>query len=271
MKTVVHFQDVVKTLRGIPSLRINDLRIYERESVAFFGLPHEHTEMILNQMTGAYIPDEGTVSILGTDSRDISDEKLWFQFVENFGIFSSQQEFQEGVSIGENIAMLYRLHNEPMEEPQLSASVLNLANLVQLTITDLSRMMSEATSSLRMKVRLGRAFAYHPKVIILCNPTEELNTEVSEQLVELIKRAKRKLRFTLVLFTSNVWLVEQSADRVIFLNPMHGLYVENQLRGWYHKLFPFLKPSSSQLLQLSCDALQHGNIMKATGDRIGNH
>jgi ABC-type transporter Mla maintaining outer membrane lipid asymmetry ATPase subunit MlaF len=270
MKTAIHFQNAIKVLRGTPQIQVQDLRIFERESVAFYGLPHDFIESLANQMTGAYVPDEGSVTILGIDSRQISDDRFWFRFVENFGIYNAQQVFQEGASIGENVAMLYRLRNESMEEPQLSASVLNLANLVQLTITDLSKMMSESTPAQRMKVRLSRALAYHPKIVILCDPTGDLNTPVAQELVELLKRAKRKQKFTQVIFTSDVWLLQQIADRVIFLDPRDGLFIENQLRGWYHTLFPFLDPSPTQLLELSRDVLHYGRMMRLAETKMEN-
>jgi ABC-type transporter Mla maintaining outer membrane lipid asymmetry ATPase subunit MlaF len=266
MKTVIHFQNVAKSFRGTSVLKIQDLRIYERETVGIYGLSPEQVEILIHQLTGAYSTDEGSVHILGSDSREI-DEDSWFRFIEKLGIYNAQPVFQEASSIGENVAKLYRLQNDLMEEPQLSASVLSLANLVHLTITDLSKMMSEAGPSLRMKVRLSRALAYHPKIVVLCDPTQDLPQEASRELMELVRRARRKLRFTLILFTSDMWLLEQLADRVIFLNPLDGFSVENQLRGWYHNFFPFLNPSRNRVMQLSLDALQHN--MKVTEERVG--
>jgi ABC-type transporter Mla maintaining outer membrane lipid asymmetry ATPase subunit MlaF len=263
MKTAVAFDKVEKFVRSSPILRLDDLRISERESVAFYGLPPEHAEIIVNLMTGATLPDEGSVRILGTDSRAVAEERDWFEFVENFGIYDTHHSFQEGVSIGENVASLYRLKNESMEEPQLSAAVLKIANLVQLTITDLSKMIGEATPLMQSKIRLSRALAYQPRILILLYPTESFTLEVSRQFAELLKRTKRKQRYTLVLFTSDIHLAELVADRVIFLNPISGLFIENQLRGWYHRLLPFLDPAPERLLQLSRDILQHGRMIRS--------
>ena len=268
IKTAIHFQNATKLHRDTALMKILDLRIYERESIAFYGLQRDQIEILANQMTGTYVPDEGSVSILGVDSRQITDDRFWFRFVENFGIYNTHSLLQESASVGENIAMLYRLRNDSMEEPQLSASVLNLANLVQLTITDLSRMMSEATPFVRMKVRLSRALAYRPKVVILCEPTLELTSQVTRLLVELVKRARRKQKFTLVTFSSDVWLLQQLADRVIFLDPRDGLYIENQLRGWYHRLFPFLNPSPTQMLELTRDVLHYGRFRRPAEHKL---
>ena len=263
MKTAIHFQGTVKNLRGLPIFRIHNLRIYEREALGFYGLPEEYADILVNQMTGASCPEIGTVSILGTDSRGIEEES-WFQFLENFGIYNLHNVFEEGASIGENIAALCRLRNESMEEPQLSAAVLRLANLVQLTIADLSKLIAEASPLLRMKTRLARALAYQPAVVVLCNPTEETSFELTQKFTDLIKRTRRKLKYTLVIFTSDIWLLEQVGHRIIFLNPLEGTFVENRLRRWYHKLFPFLKPSRSQLLDLSKNVLQHRRMIRAT-------
>ena len=75
------------------------------------------------------------------------------------------------------------------------------------------------------------------------------------------------------MFSSDLWFIEQLAERVVFLNPNDGQFVENQLRWWYHKLLPFLKPSPAQVLQLSFDGMQHSWIMKESEDGLNgiNH
>ena len=65
--------------------------------------------------------NKATLTILGKNTRRM-DERSWFQFVEKLGIYNSQPVFQESASIGENVASLYRMRNDLMEEPQLSAS-----------------------------------------------------------------------------------------------------------------------------------------------------
>lgn len=271
MKTAIRFENVVRNFHGMPLLRIDDLRIAEGECLAFYGLPPEYSEPLVSLITGATVPDDGVLELLGTDSREINEESEWFSFVENFGIYSSQQLLHESASIGENIAALYRLHNDSMEEPQLSASVLSLANLVHLTITDLSKMVGESTASLRMRIRLARALAYRPRVVVLVDPTADLGPELFREFVELIRRTRRKLHYTLILVTSDIWLMEQLADRVLFLNPSSGLFIENQLRGWYHRLFPFLSPSPSDLLRLSQDVLQYGRMTRTTEEKLEKH
>jgi ABC-type methionine transport system ATPase subunit len=269
MKTVVHFQNAFRSLRSGAVIRISDLKIQERESVAFYGLLPEHIETLVNQISGVHELEEGNLTILGKNTRRM-DERSWFQFFEKLGIYNSQPVFQESASIGENVASLYRVRNDLMEEPQLSASVLALANLVQLSITDLSKQMSEATPVQRMKVRMSRALAYSPALLIICD-SENAQPEVTSKLAELIRKARRKLKLTLILFSSDLWLIEQLAERVVFLNPNDGQFVENQLRWWYHKLLPFLKPSPAQLLQLSFHAMQHSWIMKDSEERIKKH
>ena len=264
MRTVVHFQQTVKMIYGHPTLRIDDLRIYEKECVAFYGLNEDIAEIITNQITGTYPPEEGSVFIHGIDSREIADS-TWFDFVGDFGIYSISTPLQENASIGENIAMIFRRQDSAMDEARLSAAVLKLANLVHLTITDLSKIMNEATSLLRMKVRLARALAFRPKVVILREPTEKLSRDVSQKLLDLLKRVRRKWKFTLLLFTGDIWFLQEAAARVLFLNPQTGIIVENQLRGWYHNVLPFLKPSPARLLQLSRDILQYG---QTKGSRV---
>jgi len=256
MKTAIHFHRVLKMAGGNPVLRIQDLKIFERECVAFYGLSGDLIEIINNQITCVYPPDRGTVYIFGKDSRQIA-EKSWFEFVGEFGIYLSSSPLLENASIGENLAVMYRGKEPSLQEPRLSASVLRLANLVQLTITDLSKITHEASSLLRMKARLARSLAMNPKILILRNPTENLLHEDAQRFLELLNIAKRKLKFTIVLFSSDRWLLQELARRVIFLNAETGDIVENRLRGWYHYVLPFLKPARATLIQLSRNISKH--------------
>lgn len=266
-RAAVHFKNLSKLIRGRVLLKIYDLVIYEREAIAFHGLTHRLMDAVLNHLTGVCDPDEGAVEVFGLNNRQL-DEKNWFEYIEEVGVYHAAWPFDEAVSVGENLAMIYRKTDEPVDESQLSASVLHLANMVQLSITDMSRLMSDASSVVRMKVQFGRAIGYSPKMVVLCEPTENMTTPTKHQFVELLRRARRKMKFTLVLFSSDIWLLEQLADRVVFLNPTEGVFVENQLRGWYHRLLPFLKPAPDRVLQLSMEALQHGRVIRETELRL---
>jgi phospholipid/cholesterol/gamma-HCH transport system ATP-binding protein len=266
-KIAVHFRNLTKRISGPVLLRINDLAVFERETIGFYGLPREQVEIILNHLTGVYDPDEGTLDLFGANSRQM-DERNWFRYIEGVGIYSGELPFRENASVGENLTQVIRKQDEEMDDSVLSASVLRLADLVQLNITDLSRTTSEASSVVRMKVQLARALVFRPRILVLCDPTEETTTQARRHFVELVRRARRKLRFTVVLFSSDVRILEQLADRVVFLNPYDGIFVETQLRRWYHRLLPFLEPAPAQILQLSLNALHHGRIIRESEIRI---
>ncbi len=246
-------------LHGSPAVCIDDLQIYDKECVAFYGLREDIAEIITNQITGAYSPEKGSVYLYGSDSREILD-KTWFDYIGHFGIYGAGTPFQENSSVGENIATLFRSQSADMNEPRLSTAVLNMANLVQLTITDLSQTMGEAGSLLRMKVRLARSLAFRPRLVVFYEPTEDLSYGVTRKLAELVRRTRRKLNYTSLIFTSDIRFMQDLADRVLFLNPLTGVVVENHLRGWYHNVLPFLQPSPSRLLQLARDILQFGGV-----------
>ena len=261
MKPAIHFQHTVKMIHGSHAVFIDNLKILERECVAFYGLSDDTAQIITRQITAACSPEQGNLFLFDTESRQMNDSS-WFQYIGTFAIYSVVAPLKAKASIGENIATLIRSRIPSIEEPQLSAMVLNVANLVQLTITDLSRTISVAGSSLIMKARVARALAFKPRLIIFHEPTRDLSQNLRHKFVELIRRTRRKLKYTALIFTSDVRLLQELADRVLFLNPSTGVVVENQLREWYHNLLPILQPSPSKLLQLARNILQHGGVHK---------
>ncbi len=258
-RTAIRFQQIVKYLHAVSDLRIHDLNIYSGECVAFYGLSEETRDVLIKLITGAYPPDEGSLHLFDADSRNMSDS-TWFDMVGNFGIYDDSTPLQENASVAENIAAPFRIRSPNVSEHALSASVLNLANSAQLTITDLSRLMSEASPVIRMKVRLARLLVPVPRLVLLCNPTERLSFRLSQEFSDLVKRTRKKLHYTLVIFTDDIRFICRLAERVLFLNPQTGIVVENQLRGWYHTLLPFLNISPAKHLQLSKDIMLYGGI-----------
>jgi phospholipid/cholesterol/gamma-HCH transport system ATP-binding protein len=261
MKTAISFQNSVKMLHGSPAVCIDDLQIYDREFAAFYGLSEVVADIITNQITGAYSPEEGNVYLFGTDSKQMADS-FWFDYIGHFAIHRNRTPFREAASIGENIATVFRNRNPEIQEPQLSSAVLNVAGLAQLTITDLSRTVGDAGSLLRMKAQMARTLAFKPRLVVFYEPSDDLSFGVTRKMIDLIRRTRRKLKYTALLFTSDVRLLQALADRVFFLNPFTGVVVENELREWYHTLLPFLQPSPSKLLQLARNILQYGGFRK---------
>lgn len=253
MKIVLHFRDVTASQSIIP-LRVQDLKIWNRECCVLFDVETRLRQTLLRLATGASLSDEGIISILGMDTTKC-DEDAWFELMEKIAIFDPGSPLKEGGSIGENLALTFLTQDPPAREPELSRNILRLSKLLRLTIAQLAANVHDSATVLRLKTRLGRALSRCPQILFV--DTRGLDSESRQLLPALLKRVHRKLKVTIVVFTSDAALTEQIADRVIFLQPQTGKFVENKMREWYHKLLRFRQPTLARRLRLAADIAEY--------------
>lgn len=260
-KTVLHFNDV-----GGPAFRIRDLQIRERECCVLFAVGNRLQQPLVRMATGVSAGlDSGSISLLGTNAEEC-DEAAWFELVEQIAIFDPASSLRETASIGENLAFSLLTKEPPVQEPELSRRILRMSNLLQLTIAQLASGVQNADEILRLKARLGRILCRNPRILFV--QTENLTGECLDALPRLLNRARRKLKLTVVVFASNQALIEKIADRVIFLDPETGNFIENKLRGWYHKLLRFLPPTQARQLKLAAEIAEYslGGTTRGPGE-----
>ena len=151
---VLEFLNVVKDFRGMRPLRIRNLAVAAGESVAISGLDAPAAETFINLATGAGLPDEGEVRVMGEPTSAITEGDAWIASLDRFGVVSHRAVLLEGATVAENIAMSYSLSIDPIP-PDIRAKVDALAAQVDLSPAQLeSTVASEARKSPRVGVTL---------------------------------------------------------------------------------------------------------------------
>lgn len=253
MTALLHFRNVVARTRAGSVCRIIDFQIRRRECCVIYGLDRAVQDSMILLATGTTISDEGVVSVFGTDAQEC-DEASWFNLVEKIAVLDPAVPLYENASIGENLAAVFMTRDPLLVEPALSRKVLWLSDLVKLTITELAKTVRNASQLLRLKTQLARVLALRPRVLFA--KIEELDPETKRILPSLIRRVTRKLGLSCVVFTADDKLAEEIADRVLFLHPEKGDFIENRLRRWYHFL-PVIRLSRKRRLELSADIAKY--------------
>src|SRR5436309_1263089 len=87
---VVSLTDISKDYRGLRPLRIQELRVGAGERVALLGFDPPSAEVFVNVLTGAALPDSGSVVLFGRPSAEIADAAEWLAIVDRFGIVTER-------------------------------------------------------------------------------------------------------------------------------------------------------------------------------------
>ena len=165
--------NVRKSYQGLRPLRVRELTIDAGERVALSGLDRGAAEVFVNLVTGASIPDEGEVAVLGRSTASIADGDEWLASLDRFGIVSPRAVLLESATLLQNIAMPFTLEIDPVPR-DVASRAMTLAIEAGLGSDVLHRPVAALTPGMRLRVHLVRAVALDPQLLILEHPTAEL-------------------------------------------------------------------------------------------------
>jgi ABC-type transporter Mla maintaining outer membrane lipid asymmetry ATPase subunit MlaF len=218
---VLELVDLSKDYRGLRPLRIERLEVSRGESVALMGLDEVAAEVFVNLVTGATLPDRGVVNLFNRPTSSIGDSADWLAVVDRFGIVSRRAVLLHGLSTIQNLAMPFTLDIEPPPDDVRQHAV-ELAHEVGLEDSVLSRSLAELDEGARARVRLGRALALDPAIVLLEHPTADMPREIIRPFARAVRDAGARRGAAVVSLTADLQFARAVASRVLTLDPASG-------------------------------------------------
>ena len=170
-------------------LVIRELTIRASDRVALPDLNAGASEILINLITGASLPDEGTVRVAGHDTREISTDTDWLRSLDRFGVVTARAVLIGAIPVAANLALPLTLSIDPMSA-ETRAAVEALAERVGLPPDRLEAKASTLTPGEQVRVHLARALAPQPQLVLLEHPTAAIRDEGEQRaLGEALRRA----------------------------------------------------------------------------------
>jgi len=170
---LVEFRGVVKHHQGLRPLRIADLRLAAGAIVSLHGPDAQAAEVLVNLMTAASAPDEGAVWLFGRSTAEITDYEAWLGMLDGFGLVTERAVLLGQCTVAQNLALPLTLEIEPIRAavmPRVEA----LADEVGIARTALATPIAAADSDTVQRLRVGRAIALDPRLIVAEHPSASL-------------------------------------------------------------------------------------------------
>jgi len=224
---VIEVTAVSKDYHGLRPLRIEKLTLEERDLVAILGLDQPMAETLVNLVTGATLPDRGEVTLFGRPTTAINDSAEWLSVVDRFGIVSERAVLLDALSVIQNLAIPFTLDIDPLPGDVRERAAL-LAREVGLPETDWLRAVSELDAGGRIRIRLARALALDPNVLLLEHAQAGLSAAAAAVLGADIRRIASNRGCALVALTAAPEFAAAVALRVLALDAASGRLSERR-------------------------------------------
>jgi ABC-type transporter Mla maintaining outer membrane lipid asymmetry ATPase subunit MlaF len=218
---ILELSDVSKDYRGLRPLRIASLKLGAGERVAILGLDQVSAEVFVNLVTGATLPDRGDVRLFGRSTSAISDSDDWLSVVDRFGIVSPRAVLLDALTVIQNLVMPFTLEVDPVPAAERQRAMA-LAEEVGLPDVVHDRPVGELDACGRLRVRLGRALALNPAIVVFEHPTAELSQADVSAVASQCRDVAVARNIATISLTADRDFGETVASRVLTLQPATG-------------------------------------------------
>lgn len=179
------------------------------EFVAIVGASGSGKSTLLHLIGGVDRPSSGKVFIDGKDIFNFNDDKLAIFRRRQVGLIYQFYNLIPILNVEENITLPLSLDNRDVDKEKLN-DMLKLLGLENRR----NHLPSELSGGQQQRTSIGRALMTNPTIILADEPTGNLDSKSSDEIVALLKKSNKELNQTIIMITHNMEIAKV-ADRII--------------------------------------------------------
>ena len=195
--------NITKALDGVT------LSIEQGEFVAIVGTSGSGKSTLLNMMGGLDVPTSGSVKVKDKELSKLNDEQLTIFRRRNIGFIFQNYNLVPVLNVYENIVLPVELDGDTVDKRFMGEVVKMLA-----LDGKLNNMPNNLSGGQQQRVAIARALISKPAIVLADEPTGNLDSMTSSDVLSLLKVTSMKFHQTLVMITHNNEIA-QLADRII--------------------------------------------------------
>ena len=195
--------NITRALDGV-NFSVND-----GEFVAVVGTSGSGKSTLLHMMGGLDTPTSGTVIVRGEELAKKNDEQLTIFRRRNIGFIFQNYNLVPILNVYENIVLPVELDGDTVDQKFLD-EIVHLLGLED----KLKNMPNNLSGGQQQRVAIARALITKPAIVLADEPTGNLDSKTSTEVLGLIKRTSAEFRQTVVMITHNNDIA-RLADRIV--------------------------------------------------------
>ena len=190
---------------------VNDVSfsVNQGEFVAIVGSSGSGKSTLLHLLGGVDRPTSGKVYIQGEDIYSLNNDKMAIFRRRQVGIIYQFYNLIPILNVKENITLPCELDGREPDKAEL-AELINTLGLDER----INHLPNQLSGGQQQRVSIGRALINHPAIVLADEPTGNLDSRSSDEIVELLKLSNKRNKQTIVMITHNLEIAK-IADRIL--------------------------------------------------------
>ena len=195
--------------------------VEQGEFVAIVGASGSGKSTLLHVIGGIDKPTKGNLFINGTDISNLKKDKMTIFRRRNIGIVYQFYNLIPTLNVEDNITLPILLDGKKVDQEKLT-------KLIQLLGLENRRkaMVSQLSGGEQQRVSIGRALINEPAIVLADEPTGNLDSKASKEIVDIFKYHNKAYKQTLIMVTHDEKIALQ-ADRIIIIQD--GKIIKNEI------------------------------------------
>lgn len=183
--------------------------VEQGEFVAVVGTSGSGKSTLLHMMGGLDVPTSGSVLVRDKELAKMNDEQLTIFRRRNIGFIFQNYNLVPILNVYENIVLPVELDGDTVDKKFMEGvvSMLGLKDKI-------SNMPNNLSGGQQQRVAIARALVTKPAIVLADEPTGNLDTKTSADVLGLLKRTSNEFNQTIVMITHNSEIA-QLADRIV--------------------------------------------------------
>ena len=195
--------NITRALDGV------NFSVEEGEFVAVVGTSGSGKSTLLHMMGGLDTPTSGSVMVRDKELAKMNDEQLTIFRRRNIGFIFQNYNLVPILNVYENIVLPVELDGDTVDQ-KFMADVVSMLGLED----KLKNMPNNLSGGQQQRVAIARALVSKPAIVLADEPTGNLDSRTSADVLGLLQRTSREFNQTLVMITHND-AIAQLADRIV--------------------------------------------------------
>lgn len=195
--------NITRALDGV------NFSVEQGEFVAVVGTSGSGKSTLLHMMGGLDVPTSGSVRVKDKELAKMNDEQLTIFRRRNIGFIFQNYNLVPILNVYENIVLPVELDGD-MVDKKFVEGVVSMLGLKD----KISNMPNNLSGGQQQRVAIARALVTKPAIVLADEPTGNLDTKTSADVLGLLKRTSNEFNQTIVMITHNSEIA-QLADRIV--------------------------------------------------------